>query len=122
MIQNGSGIGLATLAAISLLYLLVLYCVGLFGRRITAQHPLAPWVFSLALSIYCTSWAFYGVTAQAVVNGWWLPPTYIGSFILFWFGFKLLARVAVACRRYRITSIADFIATRFGHSRLLAVM
>ncbi|WP_423185431.1 PAS-domain containing protein [Alishewanella sp. d11] len=122
MIQNGSGIGLATLAAISLLYLFVLYCVGIFGRRITAQHPLAPWVFSLALSIYCTSWAFYGVTAQAVVNGWWLPPTYIGSFLLFWFGFKLMSRVAVACRRYRITSIADFIATRFGHSRRLAVL
>lgn len=122
MIANGSGIGLATLAAISLLYLLVLYCVGIFGRRITAQHPLAPWVFSLALSIYCTSWAFYGVTAQAVVNGWWLPPTYIGSFMLFWFGFKLMSRVAVACRRYRITSIADFIATRFGHSRSLAVL
>ena len=122
MIQNASGIGLATLAAISLLYLLVLYSVGLFGRRVSASHPLAPWVFSLALSIYCTSWAFYGVTAQAVVNGWWLPPTYIGSFILFWFGFKLVARIAIACRRYRITSIADFIATRFGHSRLLAVL
>ncbi|MFN3901559.1 MAG: sodium:solute symporter family transporter, partial [Alishewanella aestuarii] len=122
MIQNASGIGLATLAAISLLYLLVLYSVGLFGRRVSAGHPLAPWVFSLALSIYCTSWAFYGVTAQAVVNGWWLPPTYIGSFILFWFGFKLVARIAIACRRYRITSIADFIATRFGHSRLLAVL
>jgi signal transduction histidine kinase/Na+/proline symporter len=122
MIQNASGIGLATLAAISLLYLLVLYSVGLFGRRVSARHPLAPWVFSLALSIYCTSWAFYGVTAQAVVNGWWLPPTYIGSFILFWFGFKLVARIAIACRRYRITSIADFIATRFGHSRLLAIL
>jgi signal transduction histidine kinase/Na+/proline symporter len=122
MIQNASGIGLATLAAISLIYLLVLYSVGLFGRRVSARHPLAPWVFSLALSIYCTSWAFYGVTAQAVVNGWWLPPTYIGSFILFWFGFKLVARIAIACRRYRITSIADFIATRFGHSRLLAVL
>lgn len=122
MIQNGSGIGLATLAAISLLYLLILYSVGVFGRRINARHSLAPWVFSLALSIYCTSWAFYGVTAQAVVNGWWLPPTYIGSFILFWLGFKLVARIAIACRRYRITSIADFIATRFGHSRLLAVL
>lgn len=57
-----------------------------------------------------------------MVNGWWLPPTYIGSFVLFWFGFKLVARIAIACRRYRITSIADFIATRFGHSRLLAIL
>lgn len=119
---NGSGIGIGTIAALSLIYLLILFSVGHFGRRINSKHPLAPWVFSFALSIYCTSWAFYGVTAQAAVNGWWMPPTYIGSFILFWFGFKLVARIAIACRRYRITSIADFIATRFGHSRVLAVI
>ncbi|MDX3775076.1 PAS domain-containing hybrid sensor histidine kinase/response regulator [Chromatiaceae bacterium AAb-1] len=122
MILNGSSIGLGTIAALSLLYLLVLFSVGRFGRRINSKHPLAPWVFSFALSIYCTSWAFYGVTAQAAVNGWWIPPTYIGSFLLFWLGFKLIARIAIACRRYRITSVADFIATRYGHSRSLAVL
>ncbi len=122
MLLNGSSIGLGTIAALSLIYLLILYSVGRFGRRVNSKHPLAPWVFSFALSIYCTSWAFYGVSAQAVVNGWWMPPTYIGSFLLFWFGFKLIARIAIACRRYRITSIADFIATRFGHSRTLAVV
>jgi Na+/proline symporter/signal transduction histidine kinase len=122
MILSQSNIGLGTIAALSLLYLLVLYSVGRLGRRITGHHPLAPWVFSFALAIYCTSWAFYGVTAQAAVNGWWIPPTYIGSLLLFWFGFGLIARIAIACRRYRITSVADFIATRFGHSRLLAVL
>ena len=122
MILNGSSIGLGSIAALSLLYLLILFSVGHFGKRINSKHPLAPWVFSFALSIYCTSWAFYGVTAQAAVNGWWMPPTYIGSFLLFWFGFKLIARIAIACRRYRITSVADFIATRFGHSRSLAVI
>ena len=110
MLIHGSSIGLGTIAALSLVYLLILYSVGRFGRRINSKHPLAPWVFSFALSIYCTSWAFYGVSAQAVINGWWMPPTYIGSFILFWFGFKLIARIAIACRRYRITSVADFIA------------
>lgn len=122
MILAQGNIGLGTIAALSLLYLLVLYSVGRLGRRITGHHPLAPWVFSFALAIYCTSWAFYGVTAQAAVNGWWIPPTYIGSLLLFWFGFGLIARIAIACRRYRITSVADFIATRFGHSRLLAVL
>ncbi|MBU2279108.1 MAG: hybrid sensor histidine kinase/response regulator [Gammaproteobacteria bacterium] len=122
MLLSQGNIGLGTIAALSLLYLLVLYSVGRLGRRITGHHPLAPWVFSFALAIYCTSWAFYGVTAQAAVNGWWIPPTYIGSLLLFWFGFGLIARIAIACRRYRITSVADFIATRYGHSRLLAVL
>lgn len=122
MMLNGSSIGVGTIAALSLVYLLILFSVGRLGKRINSKHPLAPWVFSFSLSIYCTSWAFYGVTAQAAVNGWWMPPTYIGSFLLFWFGFKLIARIAIACRRYRITSVADFIATRFGHSRSLAVI
>ena len=63
MILNGSSIGLGSIAALSLLYLLILFSVGHFGKRINSKHPLAPWVFSFALSIYCTSWAFYGVTA-----------------------------------------------------------
>ena len=121
MILSQGSIGFGSIAALSLLYLLVLYSVGVLGRRFTGQHPLAPWVFSFALSIYCTSWAFYGVTAQAAVNGWWIPPTYIGSLLLFWFGFGLISRIAMVCRRLRITSVADFIATRYGHSRLLAV-
>jgi Na+/proline symporter/signal transduction histidine kinase/CheY-like chemotaxis protein len=117
-----SNIGLGTIAALSFVYLLVLLGAGAIGRRLQRRHPLSPWIFSFALSIYCTSWAFYGVTAQAAVNGWWIPPTYIGSLLLFWFAFGLISRIAIACRRYRITSVADFIATRYGHSRLLAIL
>ena len=122
MTLPASNIGLGTIAALSLLYLLVLLGVGAVGRRLQRRHPISPWIFSFALSIYCTSWAFYGVTAQAAVHGWWIPPTYIGSLILFWFAFGLIGRIAIACRRYRITSVADFIATRYGHSRLLAIL
>jgi Na+/proline symporter/signal transduction histidine kinase/CheY-like chemotaxis protein len=122
MILSQGSIGIGSIAVLSLLYLAVLYSVGLLGRRLTGRHPLAPWVFSFALAIYCTSWAFYGVTAQAAVNGWWIPPTYIGSLLLFWFAFGLISRIAIVCRRLRITSVADFIATRYGHSRLLAVI
>lgn len=117
-----SSIGLWTIAVISVLYLLLLLGVGSLGRRLTRHHKLSPWVFSFALSIYCTSWAFYGVTAQAASNGWWIPPTYIGSILLFWFGFRLISRIAIASRRYKITSVADFIATRYGHSQLLAIL
>lgn len=122
MVVTEGGLGLTSIAVLSLLYLLVLYSIGRLGRGLTARHPLAPWVFSFALAVYCTSWAFYGVTAQAAVHGWWIPPTYIGTLLLFWFGFGLLSRIAVLCRRLRITSMADLIATRFGHSRLLAVL
>ncbi len=58
MILSQGSIGIGSIAVLSLLYLAVLYSVGLLGRRLTGRHPLAPWVFSFALAIYCTSWAF----------------------------------------------------------------
>ena len=122
MLLDQGAIGLGSIAALSLLYLLVLYSVGRLGQRLQGQHPLAPWIFSFALAVYCTSWAFYGVTAQAAVNGWWIPPTYIGSIVLFGVAFQLVSRIAITARRYRITSVADFIATRYGHSRAIAIV
>lgn len=122
MLLDQGAIGLGSIAALSLLYLLVLYSVGRLGQRLHGQHPLAPWIFSFALAVYCTSWAFYGVTAQAAVNGWWIPPTYIGSIVLFGVAFQLVSRIAITARRYRITSVADFIATRYGHSRAIAIV
>lgn len=122
MLLDQGAIGLGSIAALSLVYLLVLYSVGRLGQRLHGRHPLAPWVFSFALAVYCTSWAFYGVTAQAAVNGWWIPPTYIGSILLFGIGFRLVSRIAITARRFRITSIADFIATRYGHSRAIAIV
>lgn len=122
MLLDQGAIGLGSIAALSLIYLLVLYSVGRLGQRLHGRHPLAPWVFSFALAVYCTSWAFYGVTAQAAVNGWWIPPTYIGSILLFGLAFQLVSRIAIAARRFRITSVADFIATRYGHSRAIAMV
>lgn len=122
MLLDQGAIGLGSIAALSLVYLLVLYSVGRLGQRLHGRHPLAPWVFSFALAVYCTSWAFYGVTAQAAVNGWWIPPTYIGSILLFGLAFSLVSRIAVTARRFRITSVADFIATRYGHSRAIAMV
>ncbi|MBE0379715.1 hypothetical protein PPRY_a3581 [Pseudoalteromonas prydzensis ACAM 620] len=82
--------------------------------------PFKGLTYGLSLGVYCTSWAFYGTTAQAANNGWWLAPTYAGTILLFIFGWQVYCRIAHICRQQKLTSMADFIATRYGQSSSLS--
>ncbi|WP_406663025.1 PAS-domain containing protein [Gallaecimonas sp. GXIMD1310] len=114
-------LGWGPVTAVSLGYIALLFAVAYWGERVNARHRLSGWTAGLSLGVYCTSWAFFGVTGQAVHNHWWLPPTYLGSILLYLLAFPWLKRLAIHVRRNNITSIADFIASRFGRSRTLAV-
>jgi hypothetical protein len=79
-------------------------------------------VYSLALAVYCSSWTFYGAVGTAVSNGWAYLPIYLGPILLFVF-FSGILRAAHAHRpRAVITSIADFIGSRYGKSQGLAAL
>ncbi|EKE68117.1 PAS domain-containing hybrid sensor histidine kinase/response regulator [Gallaecimonas xiamenensis] len=114
-------LGWGPVTTVSLIYIALLFAIAYWGERVNARHRLSGWTAGLSLGVYCTSWAFFGVTAQAVHNHWWLPPTYTGTLLLYLFAFPAIKRLAIHVRRNNITSIADFIATRFGRSRTLAV-
>ncbi|MEP6881203.1 MAG: hybrid sensor histidine kinase/response regulator, partial [Dokdonella sp.] len=106
-----------------LLWLGVLFGVALLGDRrpqIFARH----WaiVYALSLAVYCTSWTFYGTVTQALRSGWWLPPTFVGTILLYVFGFSLLMRLVAIARAHNSSSLADLIAIRLGRSPLLAAL
>ncbi len=88
---------------------------GLLGRH-------WPIVYSLSLAVYCTSWTFYGTVTQAQRSGWPIPPTFIGTILLYVFGFGFLRRLQRIAREQNSTSIADLIATRLGKSSGLAAV
>ena len=99
----------------------------LFGAAVWAErHPgrLGPWwpaIYSLSLAVYCTSWTFYGTVTQAQRSGWPVPPTFIGTILLYAFGFPVLQRLIRIAREQNSTSLADLVATRLGkHSGLAA--
>jgi len=77
-------------------------------------------VYALSLAVYCTSWTFYGTVTQAARSGWWMPPTFIGTILLFAFGIGLLLKLVRLAQAHRATSLADLIATRLGNSSGLA--
>jgi len=112
------------LALVALAYLGVLFAIAWVGDRWAAagRHPVPrPLIYSLSLAVYCTSWAFYGTVGQSASLGWPFPPTYVGTILLFLLIPGLLKKLISVSRRERITSVADFVAARFGRDHSLAV-
>ncbi|EGQ8027612.1 PAS domain-containing hybrid sensor histidine kinase/response regulator [Vibrio vulnificus] len=108
---------------VSLAYLGVLFLIAWYGDR--QKNWLArwrPWIYSLSIAVYCTSWTFYGTVGQASNNPWSFLPIYIAPILVFTLGWRVLARLILVAKREHITSIADFIAARYGKSQGLAVV
>lgn len=109
------------ISVVSILYIGLLFLIALKGDK-NQSNRLQPYVYSLTLAIFCTSWAFYGTVQQSITHGWILAPTYLGAIILMIFGWRLMARIILIAQRENTHTIADFIATRYGHSRKIAVL
>ena len=116
----------ALVLVVSLLYLGLLFVIALVvDRRAAAGRSLiaSPTVYALSLAVYCTSWTFYGTVTQAQRSGWPVPPTFIGTIILYVLGFGVLLRLHRIAREQNSTSLADLVATRLGkHSGLAALI
>ncbi len=113
------------IALLGLAYVGVLFVVAHLGDRMAAEgrgQGARPWVYSLSLAVYCTSWAFYGTGGQSAQLGWWLPPTYVGTILLFVLAAPFLDKMIRIGRKQKITSIADFLAARFGRDPRVAVL
>lgn len=106
-------------------YLGFLFAIASYGDRI-AKHQRRgegkPLLYALTLAIYCTSWTFFGSVGLATKTGWDFLPIYIGPILMLALGWPVLQRIAVLARRHNITSIADFIAARYGKNQLLAAL
>jgi Na+/proline symporter/nitrogen-specific signal transduction histidine kinase len=108
---------------VSFAYLLLLFAVASFGDRRVAQGRSVignPWTYALSMAVYCSAWTYFGSVGRAAAAGVWFLPIYLGpmlAMILAWMVVRKMIRIA---RTYRITSIADFIASRYGKSPLLA--
>ena len=107
-------------ACISLIYVALLFVVAIIGNK-SSSTRIQPYVYSLTLAIFCTSWAFYGVIQQSIYNGWLLAPTYLGAIVLMTVGWKIMQRIIDVAKQENSTTISDFIAARYGHSRGIAV-
>ncbi len=105
----------------ALLWLGVMFAVAVYGER-RPQTFASRWpeIYALSLAVYCTSWTFFGTVTQAARYGWPLPPTFVGTILLYVFGIGLLMRLVRQVRENNSTSIADYVASRLGQDGWLA--
>jgi hypothetical protein len=106
----------------SFAYLGILFAIAYYGdKRADAGRSIVatPYIYALSMAVYATSWTFYGSVGRAAASGVGFLPIYLGPTLmaaLFWLVLRKMIRISKA---NRITSIADFIAARYGKSALL---
>lgn len=106
---------------VSAVYLGLLFAVARFGdaRADAGRSIISANVYALSLAVYCTSWTFYGSVGRATSGGLSFLTIYIGPTLMLLFVGVIVKMIRIS-KAQRITSIADFIASRYGKSQLLA--
>jgi Na+/proline symporter/CheY-like chemotaxis protein len=109
--------------AIALAYIGVLFLVASYGDRMrglargTSYRLL---IYPLSLAVYCTSWTFFGSVGIASRTGFDFLTIYIGPLLMIGLGYPLIIRIVRLAKGQNITSIADFVAARYGKSPAVA--
>ena len=111
---------------VCLAYVLLLFLVAFAGDRKASKDPSgwlsSPLVYTLSISIYCTSWTFFGAVGSAARSGAEFVTIYLGPVVVFAGWWLFLRKLVTVGRVYHTTSIADLISARFGKSPALGAL
>jgi Na+/proline symporter/nitrogen-specific signal transduction histidine kinase len=103
-------------------YVSLLFGIAYYGdRRADAGRSIInnPYIYTLSIAVYATSWTFYGSVGRAASSGLDFLPIYLGPTLVFVLWWVVLLKIVRISKSNRITSIADFISSRYGKSTLL---
>jgi Na+/proline symporter/nitrogen-specific signal transduction histidine kinase len=108
---------------VALAYLGVLFAIAYYGdsRADQGRSIIAnPYIYSLSLGVYATAWTFYGSVGRAASDGVGFLPIYLGPTMMMALWWLVIRKIVRISKTHRITSLADFISSRYGKSALLA--
>ncbi|WP_024301673.1 EAL domain-containing protein [Pseudogulbenkiania sp. MAI-1] len=111
------------IAAVGVAYLGLLFAIAYRGDKAAAAgHSLIanPYVYSLSLAVYASAWTFYGSVGRAAGSGIGFLPIYLGPTVMAALWWVVLRKIIRIAKDNRITSLADFISSRYGKSAVLA--
>jgi len=110
---------------LAVLYLFLLFSLASWGEknsptaRALTSHPA---IYSLALAIYCTAWTFFGMVGQASRDTWIYLPIMLGPILVYTLGYKFIYKLTFVSKKQHITTISDFIASRYGKRQTVALV
>ncbi|MCZ7446226.1 hybrid sensor histidine kinase/response regulator [Agrobacterium rhizogenes] len=107
-------------------YILLLFAVASYGDRKSrdrhAPKKGRPFVYALSLAIYCTSWTYFGGVGLAADKGLEFLGIYTGPILAFTLGMPIIRRIVDLAKTEKLTSVADFIAARYGKNSTVAMI
>jgi diguanylate cyclase (GGDEF)-like protein len=114
----GSLISLAAFAYVGLLFAIAYHgdTAAAKGRSSIAN----PYVYSLSLAAFLTAGTFYGSVGRAASGGIGFLPLYLGPTVMATLWWLVLRKIIRIAKDNHITSLADFVSSRYGKSGLLA--
>ncbi len=86
------------------------------------RPPAAAIAYGLSLTLVGVYWNFYAVSSVASRHGWNVIEGFVGAGLAVTVFLPLLQRMVQIAKRENIESLADFIAARYGKSRLLGLL
>ncbi len=113
------------IVGILLAYLCFLFLVAAvaerFARRLAAPR-IRTATYVLAISVYCTAWTFYGSVGLAANRGLEFLTIYLGPALGAVLWPTVLRKLVRVAKEQRITTISDFVASRYGKSAALGTL
>ncbi|MGD1886754.1 MAG: PAS-domain containing protein [Cohaesibacteraceae bacterium] len=106
-------------------YIGALFWIASYGDRRALNSPVRqprPTIYALSLAIYCTSWTFFGSVGLAAVSGLDFLTIYVGPILVIALGTPLIRHIIALSKAERITSVADFMSSRYGKNEKVAAL
>jgi Na+/proline symporter len=111
---------------VAIVYVTILFAVASYGDRIFGQSSVQsrsrPNIYALSLAVYCTTWTFFGSVGLASTSGLNFLAIYVGPILAITIGFPVFKRVVKLAKEERITSVADFLGSRYGKNLKVAAV
>jgi Na+/proline symporter/nitrogen-specific signal transduction histidine kinase len=108
---------------VALAYIGILFAIARYGDRRADQGRSIianPYIYALSLGVYATAWTFYGSVGRAAGDGVGFLPIYIGPTLMMALWWLVMRKIVRISKANRITSLADFVSSRYGKSALIA--
>ncbi len=114
-----------TILFISFAYLSLLFAIAYYGdKRADQKRSIISnaYIYALSMAVYCTAWTFYGSIGLAAGTGIGFLPIYLGPTLMIMLGWQVLRKIIRISKIHHLTSIADFVASRYGKSMALGII
>jgi|UniRef100_A0A7V6A3E2 PAS domain S-box-containing protein len=106
-------------------YLLLLFAIAYYGdwRRARGRSIIAnPYIYTLSLAVYCTSWTFFGSVGRAATQGLPFLTVYLGPTVMAFFWWFILRKMLRICKENNLTTMSDFLTLRYGKRPCLGIL